>query len=372
MAYVNNDIVQTNLASDGRGLVTGGTALNNGLTLANASPAVRAAVYSQMMMEEIEDGFLPDGLHRDVSEFSDGSQIFIPQLGNVTVADITEGSAATASAPDISKLSLSINQYKGAMTAISDEMKQDSYLWLQIESSLPRKHLRAIKETYEADLLGVAATQQVAATTAWATGAYGVAQTGVAAGATINGIPHRFVASGTSGKFDLNDFISAKLSMDKANVPAEGRIAIVDPIVEATINSLIGANAFSNNQHWEGALETGFAKNMKFIGNIFGFDIYTSNRLATLGEEAIGTFSDMYDGVLATDVVTLGMKANLFMCVADDDVTPLMGAWRKAPSIEGDRNVPKRQDEFYSSARWGFGIQRPESLVVVASSATAY
>ena len=350
----------------------GGGSFTNDGTIANNSPAIRAAIYSDMMMEEIQDGFLPDGVYRDVSEFSDGSQILIPQLGNVTVEDVEETTEVGSQAIKLSKIALQISQYKGAMTAITDEMKQDSYMWQSIESSMPRKHLRAIREEFETNMLSVASASQVSATTAWASSAYGSAQTGVAAAATINGIPHRYVVEGTGNVFTLDDFISAKLAMDKANIPAEGRIAIVDPVVEATLNSLVGAQAFSTNQHWEGILDTGFANNMKFIANIFGFDVYTSNRLATLGEEAIGTFKDMYDGTLTGDIVTAGMKANIFMSVADEETMPLMGAWRKAPGMEGDRNVAKRQDEFYSTARWGFGIQRPESLIVAASSATNY
>jgi hypothetical protein len=349
----------------------GGTFTNDG-TIANNNPAIRAAVYSDIMMEEIQDGFLPDGIYRDVSEFSDGSQIIIPQLGNVTVADVEESNAVDSQAIDISKINLQISQYKGAMTAITDEMKQDSYMWQKVESSMPGKHLRAIREEFEENMLSVASASQVAATTAWASSAYGKAQTGVVAGATINGVPHRYIASGTNSTLDLNDFISAKLSMDKANIPAEGRIAIVDPVVEATLNKLVGAQAFSSSQHWENILDTGFANNMKFVANIFGFDVYTSNRLASLGEEAIGTFADMYDGTLTSDIVTDGMKANIFMSVADEDTMPLMGAWRKMPGMEGDRNVSLRRDEFYSTARWGFGIQRPESIVVVGTSATDY
>ena len=359
------------IATDYQTTLAGGSFTNDG-TIANNSPAIRAAIYSDMMMEEIQDGFLPDGIYRDVAEFSDGSQIIIPQLGEVTVTDVEESNAVDPQALKLSKITLAISEYKGAMTAITDEMKQDSYMWQSIEAAMPRKHLRAIREDFESNMLSVASASQVAATTAWASSAYGVSQTGVVAGATVNGIPHRYIASGSGSTLDLNDFITAKLAMDKANLPAEGRIAIVDPVVEATLNKLVGAQAFSNNQRWEAILDTGFAKNMKFIANIFGFDVYTSNRLATMGEESIGTFSDMYDGTLTSDAVTLGMKANVFMCVADEDVMPLMGAWRKMPSIEGDRSVPLRRDEFYSTARWGFGIQRPESLVVVATSATNF
>jgi hypothetical protein len=321
-----------------------------------------------MMMEEIEDGFLPDGLHRDVSEFSDGARIVIPQLGEVTVSDVDEATAVDAVALGTSEIALTIQKYRGSTLAITDELKQDSYMAASIEASFPRKMLKALKEDYEEDMLSQQA-KQVAATTAWAGSAYGVAQTGLAAAATVNGVPHRWVAGGTGSILTIDDLIKAKYAMDKAYLPAMNRIAIIDPAAEATFNKLIGTNAFSSNYHFEALQETGWARDKQFLGNIFGFDIFVSNRLDTLGEESIGTFDDMKDGTLTTNAVTLGMKANMFMCLADEDTMPLMSAWRKMPSIEGDRKVETRTDYFYSTARWGMGIQRPESLVVIATDA---
>lgn len=329
---------------------------------------IRAQIYSQMIMEEIEDGFLPEGLTRDVSEFSDGARIVIPQLGEVTVTDVTETNAVAANALGTSEIALTIQKYRGSTLAISDELKQDSHMASAMEASFPRKMLKALKEDYEIDMLKQQA-KQVAASTAWGSSAYGVSQTGLAAAATINGVPHRWVAGGTGGVFTIEDFIKAKFAMDKANLPAVNRIAIVDPAVEATFNKLVGNAAFSSNYHYEMLQETGWARDKQFLGNIFGFDIFVSNRLDTLGEESIGTFDDMYDGVLTSDVVTNGMKANMFMCMADEDTMPLMSAWRKMPSIEGERKADLRTDYFYSTARWGMGIQRPESMVVIGSSA---
>ena len=353
----------------------GGTYTNDG-TIANNSPVIRAAIYSEMMMEEIQDGFLPEGLHRDVSDFSDGSRILIPQMGEVTVTDIAEDDdmSSTAQAQiGLSNIELKITEYKGAMTAITDEMKQDSYKAMEIEASMPRKHLRAIREQYETNMLATAGgATQITATAGWSAGAYGDGAT-PGDNCIINGAPHRWVAAGTDQVITLDDFISAKLSLDKANIPYEGRIAIVDPVVEATLNTLVGAQAFSAEQHWGGYLESGFAANMKFFGNIYGFDIFISNRNTTLGasDADLLTFADAYAST-GSAVETDGLKSNIFMSVLDPEVMPLMGAWRKMPSIEGDRNVPKRRDEFYSTARWGFGLQRPESLVTVATNAAKY
>lgn len=337
---------------------------------------VRAVIYTEMMMEEIQEGFLPEGFTRDVSEFNDGARIVIPQLGDIVVNDVSEGSSPADQALGTSNIELTITEYKGAVTGITDEMKQDSYLAGQIEAAMPRKHLRALAEEYETFMLSTAATKQVVATETRATGAYGDGtQSGTIqeASCTINGVPHRWIASGTDGIIGLEDFIAAKLSFDKANLPEQGRVLVCDPVVEATLNTLVAANAFSTNQHWENVLDTGFAKNHRFVANIFGFDVYLSNRVANMGTEAtLGTFEQMYEGTAQSGEDWSGYKANVFMCMTDSDTMPLMSAWRKKPSIEGDRDVPSRTDRFYSTSRYGMGIQRPESMIVVGTNATKF
>jgi hypothetical protein len=91
--------------------------------------------------------------------------------------------------------------------------------------------------------------------------------------------------------------------------------------------------------------------------NLYGWNIITSNRLAQ------GTFSD------GTTSVT-GAVANVFMSLADDNTKPIMAAWRRMPKVEGERNKDLRRDEFVTSARWGFGTQRVDTLGIVITSAT--
>jgi hypothetical protein len=73
-----------------------------------------------------------------------------------------------------------------------------------------------------------------------------------------------------------------KLAFDKANAPAGGRIVIVDPVVEATLNSLSNLVNVSNNPMFEGIVTEGFARDHKFRKNIFGWDVYTSNFLTII------------------------------------------------------------------------------------------
>jgi hypothetical protein len=57
------------------------------------------------------------------------------------------------------------------------------------------------------------------------------------------------------------------------------------------------------------------------------------------------------------------------MSVADDNLKPIMAAWRRMPKAESERNKDLRRDEFVVSARWGFGTQRVDTLGVLITSA---
>lgn len=320
------------------------------------TPAIRRAeVYSSMILDEIKHGFLPEGLHRDVSDFGDGDTLFIPTFGEVVLREQVEGQATQVDSIDTGRITLEITQHVGAGAALTDEMKEDSYLASEFDSMIVPKMLTAIKENYETDLLSQQKHQTAANVNA------------------VNGVAHRFVAGdGTTRTMTMEDIIYLKLAFDKAALPSEGRILIVDPIVEATINSLQNIVNVSNNPRFEGMVETGFAKNMKFIKNIFGFDIWVSDRLPRIGTaEALDT-----TGVLAApsgnDTAEVGDIVNQAWCVADDSITPIMGAWRRQPRVAGERQEAKRRDAFYATARWGFGLQRPQSMASIITSSTEY
>jgi hypothetical protein len=188
----------------------------------------------------------------------------------------------------------------------------------------------------------------------------------------INGRPHRWIAGGngvTSRTMSLTDFIAMKLAFDKAGIPAQGRIAIVDPLVEATLNSLTNLVNVSNNPMFEGIITDGFTTNHKFVRNIFGFDIWTSNYLPTkTTTEALN--ASTYG--LANTTAAVGDVANLFMCVADDSTKPVMHAWRRQPSTEGWRDHENRGDNFQVTSRFGLGVQRLDTLGVILTSGTTY
>jgi lipopolysaccharide biosynthesis protein len=57
------------------------------------------------------------------------------------------------------------------------------------------------------------------------------------------------------------------------------------------------------------------------------------------------------------------------MCVLDDQTKPVMAAWRRMPKSEGERNKDRARDEFVVRAKYGFGIQRLDTLGVIITSA---
>ncbi len=327
-----------------------------GNNIGNTDPAIRAVVHSEMMLEVLQDDFLPDMLMRDVSDFGDGTQLQIPTIGEMTLFDLEEGQPTPTSAIDTGSIVLNITEHKGVAGYITDELKEDGYKAAAVEAAIVPQSLRAIKEAFETDMLATAVSSSNSMVT-------------LANRNAINGFDHRWVAgSTTAGIIELADFIYAKLAFDKANVPDEGRILLVDPIVEATINGLANLVNVSNNPQFEGMVTTGFSKNRKFVKNIFGFDIWVSNRLPriTSGETIVGGPQN------SSTVAPASSVNNIFMSIADDNTTPFMGAQRRQPRVEGYRNVSERRDEFHSTARWGFGLQRAESLISVITDATAY
>jgi hypothetical protein len=130
-------------------------------------------------------------------------------------------------------------------------------------------------------------------------------------------------------------------------------VAIVDPSVEYALNTITNLANISNNPHWEGVIAEGIATGMRFVKNVYGFDVYVSNNLADANETISG-------------VTTAAGKANMFFS-AESDVLPFIGAWRQLPQVESERNKDHQRDEFVISARYGVKLFRPENLVCVLS-----
>lgn len=231
---------------------------------------------------------------------------------------------------------MTITEYVGDAWYVSDDLREDGAQIEQLMAMRATEHTRALQERFETDFLATAA------------GPYAAASSGL----PINGFDHFIVSANGNGVFLLDHLIDLRLAFDKANVPAEGRVFIVDPVVEATLNKQV---SITNDvtQFAAAILERGLASGQRFINNWFGWDIMTSNRLFR-GDADDGT-TQISDAIF-----------NIGMCILDDQCKPVMAAWRRKPAVEGERNKDYRRDEFVDSARYGFGVQRIDTMACVA------
>jgi hypothetical protein len=330
-----------------------GSLTTGGINTAQAF--IEAQQYSQFILDNLADVLLPEGMYRDVSDFGSGTTLNIKTVGTVTLQEAAEDVPLVYNPIDTGNITLSITDYVGDAWRVTDDLREDG---AQIDTLMGMRAMestRAFGEQHETRFLKVAAE------------GFGVSTNlGL-----VNGRPHRWIAgNNTTRLMEMKDFIAMKLSFDKANVPASGRIAIVDPIVEATINSMVlNTTSIQYNPQFEGLMTTGFAASHRFVRNIMGFDVYTSNFLPAAGV-AVTLNASSYglanDDTVATDVT------NVFMCVADDSSKPIMHAWRRQPATEGWRDQETRSDKFQVTSRFGLGTQRLDTLGVIYTTSLAY
>ncbi len=323
---------------------------------ANTTAFIESQQYSQFILDNLHDYLLPEGMYRDVTDFGSGTTLNIKTVGTVTLQDAAEDTPLNFTNIDTGNITLSITDYIGDAWKVTDDLREDGSQVDTLMAMRAMESTRALGENHEGRFLAVANGGQTAANLN-----------------LVNGRPHRWVAGGSGAatrNVVLADFVSMKLAFDKANAPASGRIAIVDPIVEATLNTLISQTSVVNNTpQFQGVLNEGFARDHRFVRNIMGWDIYTSNFLPSLtATEAINGAA--YD--LANDTAEIGDKANIFMCVADDSCKPVMHAWRRAPQTEGWRDQEERADKYQVTSRFGFGVQRADTLGVLLTDEATY
>lgn len=304
----------------------------------NSTAFIEAEQYSAFILRNLHDGLLPETFYRNVTDFGSGSNLHIKTVGTVTIQDGAEEVPFDYTPIESGEVFLTIDNYTGDAWYVTDELREDGAQVEALMAARSQESTRALQEVFESRFLARANTTQTDGNPN-----------------LINGFAHRIASSETNNVFALKHLINMKLAFDKANVPAAGRVAILDPVAAATLDGLV--NIVSNVTPFaEEILQNGFDREHTFLMNLYGWNIITSNRLAK------GNFSD------GTTTVTNGV-ANLFMSVADDNTKPLMAAWRRMPKTEGDRNKDLRRDEFVTSARWGFGAQRADTLGVLITSA---
>lgn len=308
-------------------------------TTANTEVLRRSEVWSTQLKEVIRDELMAQGWIRWMTDFPDGDQFTMPSVGEATVRDYSENQPIVYDNLDNGEFTFVINEYVSSATYITKKAKQDMYYMNQLVSSFVPKQSRAIMEKLETDILALAAAGASGGQTASSTN-------------SINNAAHRFVGSGTAEAISVADFARALFSLRKANLPDRNLIAIVDPSVEYTLNTLTNLVNMSNNPRWEGIVAESIASGHRFVKNIYGFDVYVSNFLPKNQNETIG-------GLTTTTGV-----ANIFMSAVAADWMPFVGAWRQMPEVDAEYNKDQQRDEYVTTARYGLKVFRPENLVV--------
>lgn len=307
----------------------------------NTRAFIEAEQYSKFILLNLHDGLLPESFYRNVSDFGSGDTLHIKTIGTVTIQEAAEDTPLTYNPIESGEITMQISEYVGDAWYVTDDLREDGDQVDALMAARSQESTRAFQENFETKFLAVCNT----------------AQTDANANA-INGFAHRIASSETNSVFAIKHLNAMRLAFQKANVPESGNIFICDPVVEATLNGLV---SITNDvtPFAERIIKEGMTSGMRYVMSIFGWTVFANNRLPR------GTFSD------GTTSVTDGV-ANICMNVMDDQTKPVMMAWRRMPKSEGERNKDLARDEFVVRSRYGFGVQRLDSLGIIITSATNY
>lgn len=307
---------------------------------------MRNEVFSSQLKEMFRDETFARGLVNWTNELPDGVNLKINSIGDLTLDEAAESTPLPERRMETGQFIFNIDEYQGVKVAFTDENLMDNFMAGQAVASTANRMMRAFDEVLESKVLSTV---------------------NKASGQTkndpnlINGYRHRISASGTSRALDLKDFAYAKLALQKANVPMQNLVAIVDPAVAFQLDTMSNIVDISSNPQWQGMVETGMSTGTRFIRNIYGFDVYVSNYLdtAVAAEAALTT----YDKTVTTNAI--GDKCALFFANMGGDGSPFLGAFREQPNIVSWRDEAIRTEYHEMRARYGLKLYRPENMVSI-------
>jgi len=307
---------------------------------------IRQEVYDAALSKSLDDWLVGRPLFNDKTGiFGDGDTLNITKTGDRAVSDYTEDTGVDFSKMATSRIELAVTDYKQDGWYMTDKMKQDSHQAMAFWEENVRKSAIAMERNLEQAVLRVANLQTLGNPN------------------LINGKPHRFAGSGTGGAITIADISALKLAFDKALVPVANRVLIINPDMEHELNQLLNITEVSNggifNFNFDGLVQTGFGDKLNFVRNIFGFNIMISHNLPDVSETIA-----KFDG---TGSAAVSGKALVAMSMASADDMPFMGVIRQRPQSEFFRNVTNRRDEWSSTCRYGFALERAETLAVIVT-----
>jgi hypothetical protein len=306
---------------------------------------VRSELWSSELKELLRDEMMAQNYVRMLEGFPDGDTFNIPQIGAIQTRDYTDDTAITYDALSTANFTFAIDKYLSSATYITKAASQDSFYSAQLEARFVPEQGRAIMEHFES--------------TTFAAPEVGVTANSAEA---QDGIAHR-ISGGNGGKLELADFAYARYALKKSSVPDRGLVAIVDPSVEFQLNTLTNIVGVANNPMFEGIVRDGIATGMRFVANVYGFDVYTSNFLKSdVSDSALAE----RDGSTTNNFGTDNGVANLFFST-EGDANPFVGAWRQEPEVDYEYNKDYQRHEYVTTARYGVKKYRPEGIVTIVT-----
>jgi len=317
------------------------------MTTSNTTFLQRAQVYSSELKDILREEMMAQRYVRMLDGFPDGNTFNIPSIGQAQVDNYSEDSAVTYRPLDTGNFTFSVDKYLSSATYMTKKAEQDTFYSSELMSRFVPEQERAIMEHFETTTLAAP-------------------EAGVSANSTeaINSISMRVGSTGTGEVISLKEFAYARYALKKQNVPDSNLVAIVDPSVEYTLNTLSNVINVSNNPRFEGLVRDGIATGMRFVANVYGFDVYCSNFLPTATDNALPDLAAANQDYSSTNGVV-----NLFFS-ADQSVNPFVGAFRQQPQVDYDYNKDFQRHEFVTTARYGVKLYRPENMVRVVTKPT--
>ena len=314
-----------------------------GFSVASNDHLIRSNLWSTQLKKVLEDDLIGTRYVRMITELPDGDTLNIPSIGQMESQDYVEGSAVQYTAMDTGNFTFTIDQYKQSGTYITNKMKQDSFYMSELMASFVPAQARALAKAMEIKVLRTGTPAETGGQT-------------TADSNTINGGKHRFIGSGTSETFTLEDLAKVRYALEKANVPLTNLIGIIDSSVAYSLGTQTNVmNLLTPHPTWQRVVEQGASTGTRFFASVEGFDLYISQNLYT------NTASETIDSVVSAAGVN-----NLFFSAAGD-VIPFVGLIRQPPKVDSEYNKDLQRDEYVTTCRYGFKLFRPENLCIVVT-----
>lgn len=306
-----------------------------GFTTTNTQFLTRTDLWDKQLKDVLMDELLGWRYVR-MLDFAEGDRLNIPSIGQMFSRDYVEGAQVQYDSMDTGNFQFTITEYKSAATYITNKAMQDMFYSSELQAMFVPKQARALAEAIEEKILRIGPATQTASNQN-----------------LINTAAHRLVGSGPSATISINDIAKVNFALDMANVPQQGRVGIIHPSAAYTLGTQTNLLNLVNNPHWEGIVRTGHMTGMKFITNVLGVDLYTSQRVRR------NTASETINSISAT----AGYNNIFFSTVSD--VLPFVGAVRQQPKVDSEYNKDFQRWEFVTTCRYDVALFRPENLVTI-------